>query len=273
MQSGDVELEQGKDFQVRTSVSVTLSVWRALFLREASQRLFSSRGEWVWMLLEPVVHTAFIMYAFTVIRLRQVEGIDTAVWLMVGLLAFFLFRRTAQQATKAISSNKTLFAYRQVKPVDTVLIGAAAEGFLTIVVALLLLFGAHLFGHNVMPADPLTVFLVAGAMWLLGLNFALFVSVANELVPEMAKIIGMVMTPLYLFSGVIFPLSHIPQEYQYWVMLNPLAHGLEIIRMAFSPYYHAVPGTSMAYLYGFALVGLYFGLAMQRRFAGSLAAL
>jgi capsular polysaccharide transport system permease protein len=273
LQSSDVELEPGAGYQARTSFSVTLSVWRALFLREANQRLFRSRGEWVWMLLEPVIHTGFILYAFTVIRLRNVVGADTVVWLLVGLMAFFLFRRTAQQATKAISTNKALFAYRQVKPFDAVLLSAAAEGSLTIIVALLLLFGAYLFGHDTFPADPMTVFLVAGAMWLLGLDFALFVSVANELVPEMAKVVSMVMTPLYLLSGVIFPLGHIPQPYQNWLMLNPLAHGLEAIRQAFSPYYHVLPETSVAYLYGFALTGLFLGLAMQRRFAGRLAAL
>jgi capsular polysaccharide transport system permease protein len=41
-----------------------------------------------------------------------------------------------------------------------------------------------------------------------------------------------------------------PQPYRDMLMFNPIAHGLELVRAAFFPYYHAVPGISSAYLYG-----------------------
>ena len=73
---------------VRSAVGVTLSVWKALFLREAVHRLFNRRAAWVWLLLEPIVHIVFLMFLFAVVRLRSIGGIDTALWLMVGMLAF-----------------------------------------------------------------------------------------------------------------------------------------------------------------------------------------
>jgi len=57
---------------------------------------------------------------------------------MVGLLAFFMFRRTATQTRNAVSSNQALFAYRQVKPVDPVLVRAGLEGFLMVVIMVIL---------------------------------------------------------------------------------------------------------------------------------------
>jgi capsular polysaccharide transport system permease protein len=86
-------------------------------------------------------------------------------------------------------------------------------------------------------------------------------------VPELGRLIDFVMTPLYLISGVILPLSSVPQPYRDWLMLNPVAHGLEAVRLGFSPYYHAVPGLSISYLYGFSLVSIFLGLALHRRFA------
>jgi capsular polysaccharide transport system permease protein len=49
-------------------------------------------------------------------------------------------------------------------------------------------------------------------------------------------------------------------------MFNPIAHGLELVRQAYSPYYHAAPSTSMAYLYGWALISILLGLMLYRRF-------
>lgn len=257
---------------VRTPAVVTLSVWKALFLREAVSRLSAGRGAWLWLLLEPVVHIVFLMFIFAIIRMHVVGGVDTAVWLMVGLLAFFMFRRTATQAQNAVDSNQALFAYRQVKPADTVLVRAALEGFLMVLVAIILFGGAGLFGLGIVPADPLAVLEAFFGLWLVGLGFGLMASVAIELVPELGKFLGLAMTPLYFFSGVIFPIAQVPQPYRDWLLLNPVVHGLEAARLGFAPYYHAVPGLSTAYTYSFALLSIFLGLALHVRFAMRLIA-
>lgn len=256
---------------LRSPLNVTLSVWQALFLREAVTRLSRERMAWLWLLAEPVMHIVFLMFIFEVIRLRVVSGIDTAVWIMVGLLAFFMFRRPAQQGMNAVGANQALFTYRQVKPVDTVLVRAILEGFLMVVVAVVVLIGAYLYGLAVVPADPLAVLEAFVALWLVALGFALIASVAREMVPELGRFIAMLLRPLYFFSGVIFPLERIPQPYREWLMLNPVAHGLEATRLGFAPGYRAVPETSVAYMYGFALIAVFLGLALHRRFSVRLA--
>lgn len=256
----------------RTSIDITLSVWKALFLREAVSRLSAGRAAWLWLLLEPLVHVVFMLFIFAVIRMRSMGGIDTTVWLMVGLLAFLMFKRTATQTQNAVGSNQGLFTYRQVKPVDTVLVRAALEGFITILVACILFGGAALFGIDTLPDDPLSVLEAFFGLWLLGMGFGLIASVSGKLIPELDKIISFVMTPLYFASGVIFPITVIPQPYREWLLLNPVTHGLEAARLGFAPYYHAVPELSIAYVYGFALGAIFFGLALHSRFAERLVA-
>jgi len=202
-----------------------------------------------------------------VIRVSTVGGIDTVIWLMVGMLAFFMFRNTGTQVMNAISANQALFTYRQVKPVDTTLVRGVLEGILILVIASILLAGAALFGHSVVPADPLAVLEAFFGLWLVGMGFGLMASVAGELVPELRRVINFVMMPLYMISGVIFPISVVPQPYRDWLLLNPVAHGVEAARLGFAPYYHAVPELSIAYIYGFALVSVFLGLALHRRFA------
>lgn len=251
----------------RSSLSITLAVWEALFLREALGRLFSGRASWFWLLGEPVFHVAYLVVIFTGIRVASVGGIDATIWIMAGMLAFFMFQRTGTQVMNAISANQALFAYRQVKPVDTVLVRGMLEGFLMAIIASILLVGAAFLGHSVLPVDPLAVLEGFFGLWLIGMGFGLVTSVASELVPELGRLIKLVMMPLYLLSGVMFPLSSVPLPYRDWLMFNPVAHGLEAVRLGFAPYYHAVPGLSIAYMYGFALVSVFLGLALHRRFA------
>ena len=167
----------------------------------------------------------------------------------------------------AIRANRPLFAYRQVKPIDTVLVRAGLEGLILIFVTGILMAGLALLGHSIWPEDPLSVFEAFLGLWLFGLGFGLITSVIAELVPEFGKIIHLIMMPLMILSGVMLPLAIVPQPYRDWLMLNPVAHGLEAARLGFVPHYHAVEGHSIAYLFGFALVSIFLGLVLHRRFA------
>lgn len=224
------------------------------------------------MLVEPIVHVGFMLVLFTMVRMRVVVGADTAVWLLVGLTTFFTARNIYQRGMGAISANQALFGYRQVLPVDTVLVRAALETFLGLIVACVLVAIVALFGFNVLPHDPLLVVASYAGVLLCGLGLGLILSVASELVSELGNIADMLFTPLYFLSGVIFPLTAIPPQYREWVFYNPFAHGLELLRGGFFPLYHAAPEANLAFLYAFALVSIFFGLALQVRFAQQLRA-
>lgn len=254
----------------RSPLSITFSVWKALFLRESLSRIFSGRATAFWLVAEPLVHVAFLVLIFTVIRVRTISGIDSALWIVVGLLCFFFFRRTSEQVTSAIRSNEALFAYRQVKPIDSAFVRAGLEGFLMIVITLLVLIGMALLGHDVMPVSPLMIAAAVFGVWLIGLSFGLIASVAEELVPELGRVINLMMMPMYIASGVLLPIGAVSEPYRGWLLWNPLVHGLESARAGFSSYYHVLPDISLTYLYQYALVNLFFGLVLHRRFATKL---
>lgn len=253
--------------EVRNPLLVSFTVWKAIFLREALDRLFDMRAAWFWLLIEPVLHIGFLVFVFTVIRMRTVGNADVAVWIIVGMLAFFLFRRTAVQVTYAVDSNRPLFTYRQVKPFDPVLARAVLEAFLMSIISIIIIGTAILLGHEAWPYDALLVLQANLGLWLFGMGYGLVASVLMELVPEMEHVLKILMLPLYLISGVIFPLAAVPQPYLDLLMLNPVAHGLELARAGFFPYYHTVQGLSMEYLYAWGISSLFLGLILYRRFA------
>lgn len=256
----------------RSSLSVTLSVWKALFLREAISRITAARAAWAWMLFEPVMHIGFMLVLYSTLRMRAVSGADTVVWLFVGLTTFFTARNIYQRGMGAISANQALFGYRQVLPVDTVLVRAALETFLGLIIAVILAAAIALLGHDVLPHEPLLALASYIGVLLCGLGLGLVLSAACELISELGNIADMLFTPLYFLTGVIFPLTAIPPQYREWVFYNPFAHGIELLRSGFFPLYHAAPETNLSFLYGFALVSITLGLALQVRFALTLRA-
>jgi capsular polysaccharide transport system permease protein len=254
----------------RSSAQITFGTWRALFLREAVTRLAAGRAAWVWLLFEPLAYLIFIMTLFGFVYHKMVGGVEGAMFIVTGLLGFYFARNTFLRSMEAIHANGALFTYRQVKPIDTVLVRAVLEGFLNLLSAILILAGASLFNYDVLPADPLIVMGTIFGLWLSGLGIGLILSAATKLVSELGKVINILIIPLYFLSGVMFPASTVPQPYRDWLLLNPFLNGLEILRAAYFSQYHAVSEASLAYFYVFALGAIFFGLVLHLRFSRRL---
>ncbi|OGA74842.1 MAG: hypothetical protein A3G81_16915 [Betaproteobacteria bacterium RIFCSPLOWO2_12_FULL_65_14] len=242
-------------------------------MREAVSRLAQDRIAWVWLIFEPIAHVA-VFVAFIVIGLRQrsIAGADVSVFLMLGVLAFFMPRNILGRAMDAIEPGEALYAFRQVVPVDTVLVRAVVEGLLVILILVTMLTIAGLLGFPVIPADPLYALYALAALWLAGLGLGLVLSVLGTLVAEIARITRLLMTPLYFLSAVIFPSIAIPLGFRDIILLNPILHGIEGLRIAFMPAYVVPPGIDVGYLVQFAVVMLFIGLALHIRYRAELKA-
>jgi len=257
---------------LRSPLAVTLSVWRALFLREAVSRIARKPAEWFWVLAEPIGHIAFLMWIFVIgFSQRQIVGADTSVFIMLGVLAFFLPRNLITRATNTAGSD-ALYGYRQVKPVDIIITRAALESLLWCMLFLIVCSGAALLGFPVSVADPLGALLALGSLWLAGIGLALTLSVFTNLSTQASHLVRMSMGPLYLFSAIVFPSAGVPITMRDTMLLNPLVHGVESLRLAFMPAYKVPPGIDLLYLAQFAVVLIFLGLVLHASFEYSLRA-
>ncbi|AMR81402.1 ABC transporter permease [Cupriavidus nantongensis] len=257
---------------VRSDVSIAVSVWRALFLREASARLAGARAAWIWILLEPAAHIVFLMVVFGVIRHQVRQDANIEVFILVGVWGFFLVRNIAQRGMEAINANQALFSYRQVQPVDTVLVRATVEAFLYVIVGAVLLAALALLDIDVRPADPLLVMWSAFLLWAFGLGLGLMFSVIGTLLPGLGKLIRIVFTPLYFLSAVMYSVASMPRAMREVVLVNPITHGLEAMRSGWFAAYHGEAHISLGYLAFCALATVFLGLAMHMRYATRLTA-
>ena len=257
---------------VRSDVSIALSVWQALFLREAGARLAGARAAWIWILLEPATHIIFLMVVFGVVRHQVRQDANIEMFILVGVWGFFLVRNIAQRGMEAINANLALFSYRQVQPVDTVLARATVEAFLYVIVGAVLIAGLALLGIDVRPADPLVVMWSAFLLWTFGLGLGLMFSVIGTLIPGLGKLIRIVFTPLYFLSAVMYSVSSLPRALRDIVLANPITHGLEAMRSGWFAAYHGEAHISVGYLAFWSLATVFLGLAMHMRYANRLTA-
>lgn len=255
----------------RRPLIITLSVWKALFLREMITRLSLKRGAWAWLLLDPIIQIVLMLLMFTFLRIKIVSGIDVLAWLIMGMTSYNLFSRTATQIQNGFSANKALFTYRQVKPLDALFVRAYLEGIIELMVILIVSCGAVLLADvKMIPDDPLLVLIALFGLWLLGLGYGLIKSAVTELVPETGRFFNYIAMPLHMSSGAIIPISGIAQPYRDWLMYNPLVSGLEAARFGISSVYHVIPGADLLYVYQCALVAVFLGLALQIRYSAKM---
>lgn len=258
----------------RTPWQVTRSVWYAMFMREAVTRTMTDRLGWFWMIFEPMAMIAIMVLirGFIGGSNKLIMGADFIPWMITGMMGFFLVREGMSRSQGAINANKALFAYRQVQPVDPVLVRSFLEGMLRTFVFLLFIVGGLLLGLDIFPDNAIYALYGWMSLWALGLGLGLVVSVTSTLVPETAKIINVISLPLLIISGVIMPLNILPHYLLEYLMFNPIAHGLELLRLGFFSSYKVVHGTSETYLWLCILALNALGLLMHARFKERLKA-
>ena len=146
--------------------------------------------------------------------------------------------------------------------VDDLLVGELAW----ILVRLLTVAGAFLaiitaFG---LAASPLAILALPAAL-LTGLAFAAAM-IAYTAVQKndggFMVVFRFVMTPLFLFSGVFFPVEHLPAVVQWIPQVTPLYHGVALVRGLIL---HGIPVHEALVHGGYLLGFLAVGLAIARR--------
>ena len=218
----------------------------------------------MWALLEPMCHILILSVLFGLMRGRTVTGVEYPLFVMVGLVPFLLYRNTALQLMDSPKQNRSLFAYKQIKPLDTFIARVLVEACISATVYAILIFGFAWFGFDVSIAHPIQWFFTI----LLGLVFAfslgtLLALIAHAL-PGSKTIIRMMFFPLYFISGVLIPAAYLPQAFLPLLLLNPFLHLLELIRAEIFPHYVPVAGVSLSYVIACTVVLLFVSLGTYR---------
>ncbi|WP_137719783.1 ABC transporter permease [Methylobacillus flagellatus] len=254
----------------RSALKVTWSVWRALFLRESSANLSEGRIPWFWIIFEPLSHVLVWLMIHAYLNIRFVPGVDVVTFFVSGLLGMIMFREVVINGMNAVTAYAGLLSYRQIKPVDCVIIRAFFRGFVIMMAGTIFLVVIGSMGRQALPNAPLIVFLAYCLIWAFGLGLGLIFSVGARFIPKLQNIVTVVLRIMYFTSGAIIPITYIPNPARDYMMMNPVAHGFETIHAGFFSAYPPAQGTSLLYLAAGAIIVIFVGLFLQYHMAHRL---
>lgn len=128
----------------------------------------------------------------------------------------------------------------------------------------LTLAGMGWYGFDIGIHSPLEWFLILAVLIVFGFGLGIMLCVVGYYLPEAKIFINLLFFPLYLLSGIIFPISSLPPAVHSLLLWNPILHFMELIRHSIFVYYPMVEGVSVSYAASWTLVSLFLGLWLYR---------
>lgn len=258
----------------QNALTKTCNVWSSLIVREVSARVVESKYGWLWLILEPLAIVLLVVLAKDAIKSIQLNtaGADNGLWIVLGFMAFFLFRDGMFRGLTAIKGNIGLLGFPVIKPVDLVISRLVADGLVRFV-ALLALFGLlWFFDYQAWPAQPFEFFMAWIAVWLLGFGAGLFFSALAGITPSVESILKILSLPLLLFSGVFFPIHYMSNQVAEVLAFNPVLQLIEQLRLGFFESYWTLSSIEWGYPLKFAFLLIVAGLVLHQTWSEKIRA-
>ncbi|WP_277977783.1 ABC transporter permease [Pantoea endophytica] len=247
----------------RSGYDVQKSAINALFFREIRTRFGKYRLGYLWAVLEPSAHLLVLLIFFGFIMHRTMPDISFPLFLLNGIIPYFIFANITQRSIGAIEANQGLFNYRPIKPIDTIIARAKLEAVIYVAVYILLMIVVGMTGANITITNMLQLVSAWGLLILFSCGIGMIFMVTGHFLPEAQKLFPIVLKPLYFISGIMFPLHAIPKEYWPYLLWNPILHAVELSREAVVAGYVS-EGVSLEYLAIVTLATLFISLAIYR---------
>jgi len=247
----------------RTSWQIEKAVVFALILRELKTRFGNRLVGLFWVLFEPMANIASVLILRVIIRERfSGVQIEPAVYLVVAMLPFFIFRNIWFRMMAAVDANAGLFGYRQVKPADAMASRVIMETtmYAMIFVAFMLIFAW--LDYRCVPYRPLEYLGVVAMFMVWGIGLGLMSAVGVRKLPTLSTFLQLCSFPLYITSGVLIPVTSFPPTVISILEWNPLLHMVELSRWAFFPTYHTLMGVNVTYPLVWGFIVLFLGVSL-----------
>lgn len=239
----------------------------ALMLREMSSTYGRSPGGYAWALLEPIGAIAIFTLIISLgLRIESPSvGISFELFFATGVLPYRMFLANARNVAASISFSRALLMYPSVTYTDAILarfflqVLIHSMVFVVVMAGILILFETRALIH--LPSILLSLSMAAS----LGLGLGVLNAYLFPSFPIYKSIWGIVTTPLFIMSTILYAYEDLPQIGQDLLWYNPLVHIVGIMRRGFYGIYDA-SWASPAYVFGLAAVLALMGFVLLGRY-------
>lgn len=212
------------------SLRIQKRVLHALLLRELITRYGRKNIGFLWLFVEPMMVTLFMVLAWKEMRASQVSSLNIIAFVMTGYPLLMMWRGAVGQAMSAISANHALLYHRNVRVLDTInarVLLEVAGGTIAQVMLLLFLIALKWIEP---PADIFYMLIAWTLMVWFGFALGWVLCVLNyhyEVVGKVWRATGLIMLGA---SGTLFFVYALHPKIQNILLWFPMIHGTEMFR-------------------------------------------
>jgi lipopolysaccharide transport system permease protein len=192
----------------------------------------------VWFFLQPLITTLTFTFIFKTIASISTDGIPGPLFYISGLTLWTFFADCLNKTAETFTSNAGVFSKvyfpRMVAPLSIVISNMIKLG-VQFVLFLLFWFYYLFSGEEIHPHYsafvllPFLVLLMAG----MGLGFGLLISSLTTKYKDLKFLVGFGVQLLMYASSVVLPLSVVPKQLKWLILLNPIISIIETFKYAF----------------------------------------
>ncbi len=251
--------------ELRHGLIVQGRVIGALVLREIHTINGNSRLGYLWVLIQSVFGIAVFWAARYFMGAGQApHGMNMAVFLASGFALWSIFNNGIERCMTAVDGNRALLTFPQVTELDVMIARVIVISATQIVTAVVIIAVTLVVMSDpiVIGSIPLLLFLLI-AVPMFSLGCGMILSSLAVFIPALTKVIPMVLRILFFVSGVFFSASVFSQSLAEILMLNPMLHAIELVRMSLHEPY-TVSGVSWTYVLSCAIMTCAVGGYLER---------
>jgi lipopolysaccharide transport system permease protein len=197
--------------------------------REIAGRYRGSVLGFAWSFLNPLLMLVVYTFVFSVVfkarwdvTAMEESRVDFALTLFSGLIIFNLFAEIVNRAPGLILSNVN-YVKKVIFPLEILPLVSIGGVSFHALVSLLVLIAAQLLLKGAVPWSVIYIPVIVLPLLIASAGISWFLAALTVYIRDVAHITSVFTTVLMFLSAVFFPISALPEKYQLYLRLNPIA--------------------------------------------------
>lgn len=186
----------------------------------------------IWSFVTPLMMLAVYAFVFSVVFKAKwtpnsdSSNVDFALILFCGMTVFNIFGETINRAPTLILGYPN-YVKKVVFPLEILPVAALVTSILNAGISLAILIPANLIFNFTVSKTTFLFPLILVPLVAFTLGLAWFLASLGVFIRDIGQPVGVIVTMLFFLCGVFFPLSALPEKYQFLMRFNPLTMVLE----------------------------------------------